>query len=67
MLLRMCVSIAGPAYVLNPGDEHEFPQDEAVRLVSAGFAVPVAESKIEIAVAEPVLEKRGPGRPRKKI
>lgn len=59
MLVRMTVAIAGPAYVLDPGDEFHFPQDEALRLVSAGYAVPVAEPKIERAVSAPVSETRG--------
>lgn len=59
MLVRMTVAIAGPQYVLDPGDEFHFPQDEAMRLVSAGYAVPVAVQKIERAVREPPLERRG--------
>lgn len=59
MLVKMLVGLSGPAYSLGPGDERDFPQAEAVRLVDAGFAVPVAEQKIERAVAAPVYEKRG--------
>lgn len=59
MLLRMTVAIAGPHYVLDPGDEFYFPDDEAVRLVEAGYAVPVAAQAIERAVREPVAERRG--------
>lgn len=50
MKIRMTMGLAGPHYALAPGDEHEFPQDEAVRLIEAGFAVPVAEVKMERAV-----------------
>jgi len=54
----MTVGLSGPAILLNPGDRYEFPQDEALRLISAGFAIPVAEQKVERAVAQPVLETR---------
>lgn len=54
----MTVDLSGPGLLLAPGDEHEFPQDEAVRLISAGFAVPVSEPKIERAVLAPVIETR---------
>lgn len=59
MLVKMLVGLSGPAYSLGPGDERDFPQAEAVRLIDAGFAVPVAGQKIERAVAAPVFEKRG--------
>ncbi|MGI8706200.1 MAG: hypothetical protein ACR2JJ_10485 [Sphingomicrobium sp.] len=61
MRIRMTMSLAGPQYALAPGDEHEFPQDEAVRLIKAGFAVPVAEVKLERAV-KPMPERRAPAR-----
>jgi hypothetical protein len=50
MLVRMVVGLSGPAISLSPGDEAEFPQAEALRLVEAGYAVPVAKAKIERAV-----------------
>jgi hypothetical protein len=59
MLVRMLVGLSGSAFSLGPGDECDFPQDEALRLISAGFATPVAEIKIERAVQAPVFEKRG--------
>lgn len=55
----MLVGLSGPAYSLGPGDESDFPQAEALRLIAAEYAVPVAEQKIERAVAAPVFEKRG--------
>jgi hypothetical protein len=58
MLIRMTVGLCGPTMTLEPGDEREFPQDEAVRLIAAGFAVPVVTTAIEIAVADPVMEVR---------
>jgi hypothetical protein len=50
MRIRMVVGLSGPATSLSPGDEAEFPQAEALRLVEAGYAVPVAEAKVERAV-----------------
>jgi len=50
MLVRMVVGLAGPATSLSPGDEAAFPQAEALRLIEAGYAVPVVEAKIERAV-----------------
>lgn len=58
MIIEMIVSLSGPAYLLEPGDRHEFPQDEALRLIAAGFAVPVSEPKIEHAVIAPAIETR---------
>lgn len=49
MRLRMVVGLSGPAINLQPGDEADFPKDEALRLVQAGYATPVAE-KVERAV-----------------
>lgn len=54
----MIVGLAGPTMTLEPGDERDFPQDEAVRLIKSGFAVPVAESPIERAIASPAPEVR---------
>lgn len=62
MLVRMTVGLSGPAVLLQPGDEHDFPQAEALRLVDAGFAVPVAEQKVERAVALRAPEKRKRGK-----
>lgn len=59
MLVKMLVGISGRFYTLEPGDEFHFPDDEADRLVSAGYAVPVVELKTERAVREPAPERRG--------
>ncbi|MEY9580964.1 hypothetical protein ABIE88_008540 [Bradyrhizobium diazoefficiens] len=58
MIIEMTVSLSGPAYLLEPGDRRDFPQDEALRLVAAGFAVPVSEPQIERAVSAPAVETR---------
>lgn len=65
MLVRMLVDLSGPGVLLGPGDERDFPDDEAVRLIAAEYAVPVSEQKIERAVDIPVTETRKRGRPRK--
>lgn len=52
MRVRMVVGLSGPAINLIPGDEADFPDDEALRLVRAGFAVAVAVP-IERAVRAP--------------
>jgi hypothetical protein len=51
MRLRMLVGFAG-GLTLIPGDEAEFADAEAIRLIDAGFAVP-AKPKIERAVRKP--------------
>jgi len=58
MKIRMTVGLSGNKYSLAPGDEYEFPDGEAIRLVEAGYAVPVAEQKVERAVALPAAERR---------
>ena len=59
MLVRMLVGLSGNQYSLGPKDEHDFPQDEALRLISAGYAVPVTVANVERAVVAPATEKRG--------
>ena len=58
MRVRMLVQLSGPTMALEPGDERDFPQAEAIRLVNAGFAAPVVEPQLERAVSEPVAETR---------
>lgn len=61
MLVRMKVGLSGPDFSLQPGDEREFEAAEAIRLVNAGFAVPLSGLPIETAVAEPADETRAAG------
>lgn len=64
MRIRMLTGLSGSAFSLAPGSERDFPDDEAIRLIEAGFAVPVAAPNHEKAVSEPVIERRGKrGRP----
>lgn len=58
MRIRMQTSIAGPGISLQPGDEHDFPTDEAIRLCKSGAAVPVEAIALERAVTTPVAERR---------
>lgn len=68
MLVRMLVQLSGPSMLLEPGDERDFPDAEAVRLIAAEYAVPVAEQSVERAVvSEPANELRKRGRPRKEV
>jgi hypothetical protein len=61
----MLAGLSGPALTLAPGDEHDFPQADASRLVAAGFAVPVSERTIETTVQDTTAVERRRGRPRK--
>lgn len=47
MMIELVVGLSGPTYSLGPGDRRDFPQAEAIRLIEAGFAIPVAESAVE--------------------
>ena len=58
MKIKMLVGLSGIEYSLSPGDEREFPDNEAIRLIDAGFAVPAVEEKVERAVAQPAPERR---------
>jgi len=58
MKIKMLVGLSGNEYSLASGDEREFADAEAIRLIDAGFAVPVAEVKVERAVAQPAPERR---------
>ena len=41
MRIKMLTSIAGQNFSLSPGDEADFSDDEAKRLIQAGYAEPV--------------------------
>jgi hypothetical protein len=62
MRIKMMVGLSGPTYTLNPGEERVFPDEEALRIVQAGFAVPVIDRDIETAVRKPAAERRGKAR-----
>ena len=65
MRIRMLVGLSGPTYTLDPGDEYECADAEAIRLIAADFAVPADGDDIERAVMPRPLETRKRGRPRK--
>jgi len=58
VLIRMTVGLSGPTMTLEPGDERDFHQEEAIRLIRAGYAVPVSEPQIERAIIAPIIETR---------
>ncbi|MDW9792124.1 hypothetical protein GOB42_15165 [Sinorhizobium meliloti] len=58
MRIKMLVGLAGNEYSLSPGDERDFPQNEAIRLIDAGYALPIAKKETERAVAQPTVERR---------
>lgn len=60
MKIKMLVSMAGVGFALSVNEETDrFPDKEAIGLVEAGYAVPVAEPKAERGVKQPFVEKRG--------
>jgi len=59
MLVEIKTGLAGPEYSLSAGDRRDFPEAEAIRLIEAGIAVPVAETKTERATKAAPAEKRG--------
>ncbi|MER9170921.1 hypothetical protein NKI12_26920 [Mesorhizobium australicum] len=58
MKIKLLVSLAGAETAFNSGEEHDWENADAIRLIEAGFAVPVSENKIERAVATPAAERR---------
>lgn len=58
MEIRVLVGLSGNEYSLSPGDQRDFPEKEAIRLIEAGFAVPVSEKRVEHAVRDAPAERR---------
>lgn len=56
MLLKMTAGLSGPEFNLAPGDEYEFDNAEADRLIDAGFAV---KADIDDAPAATPARKKG--------
>lgn len=56
--VKLLVTVAGPGWVLGPGDIYECDEAEAGRMVASRFAVPVVEERIETATAAPIVETR---------
>lgn len=57
MRLKMLCSMVGPNTNLNRNDEEDFPDEEAKRLIEAGFAIPVAKKKTEKAISKKVAQR----------
>lgn len=57
MLVRMLVCLSGPTLLRNPGDVYECDDDEAVRLIRAGYAEAAG-----VIAAEVADKPRAPGR-----
>lgn len=59
MKIRMLASMAGADFALSPGDETDrFGDDEALRIIAAGYATPVADVETA-AVKTSTRERRG--------
>jgi hypothetical protein len=58
VIVKLLVGRPCGGLTLKPGDECDLPQDEAVRLIARGDAVPVAEAAVERAVKKPIRETR---------
>ena len=59
MKIKMLVSMAGVDFTLDVGSETDrFPGDEAIRLIEAGYAEPVAGGETERAVKKGGRKKR---------
>jgi hypothetical protein len=58
MKIRMLTGLGGLDYSLSRGDEREFPKDEALRLIQAGYAVAVGETVERAIKKTPAKETR---------
>lgn len=61
MKIKMLTGLSGPEYNLAPGDERDFEDAEAIRLVSAGFAVPSDAAPVEVTSKKAAVETRKKG------
>lgn len=66
MRIRMLHGVSG-GVTLDPGDEGDFPNDEAIRMIEAGFAVPAIGKSVEVPEKpSAAIEKRAPAKRAKK-
>lgn len=63
MKIKLLTGLVGPIVALSPGDMVDWPDGEAIRLITAGSAVPVAPAP-ERAVLPPANETRRKGKAR---
>lgn len=61
MKIKMLTGLSGPEYNLAPGDERDFEDAEAIRLVSAGFAVPAEAAPSETTSKKAAAKTRKKG------
>lgn len=66
MKLRMLVGLSGNEYSLSPGDERDFPDAEAGRLIDAGYAEAVVTVKAKPAPEQEADADEPARKPRKK-
>jgi hypothetical protein len=60
MKIKMLAGFSGSDFSVSPNEETDrFSDNEAMRMIEAGYAVPVAEGKRERATKPTVPEKRG--------
>jgi hypothetical protein len=60
MKIKMLAGFSGADFSVSPNEETErFSDNEARRMIDAGYAVPVVEEKREKAAKSPAPEKRG--------
>ena len=52
MRVKILVGLVGPQYSLGPGDEYDFEDAEASRLIEGGYATPVIERAVSAAAPE---------------
>jgi len=57
MKVKLLVAMSGEQS-WNVGDEFDCADDEAIRLIEAGYAAPIATAKVEKAVKKPAAETR---------
>lgn len=50
MRIKLKVHFAGNGFSAAPGDEIERPDDEAIRLIKKGYAVPMGAMPVETAI-----------------
>jgi hypothetical protein len=53
MRVKIVAALPGAVMNLSPGDEEDFPAEDAVRLIAQGYAIPIAPP-VERAVKKPV-------------
>jgi hypothetical protein len=55
--LKMNTGLSGPDLTLSPGDEHEFEDTEAERLIEAGFGEELIDAAEQAAAEKAAAEK----------